>query len=214
MLQETPSDSRIAQAVGGMAQVSAFRSKVLLARKSRFKVAVDRRGHKLAGHSSLGRDSAGRRSPERWAVWAELVDRRHRNKHVLFVSAHLAPGPDTRRIDDRRARNARNLAAGIARVKRRGVPVVLGGDFNTHQGRNHNTATTALRRGTGLENPYIHGRHWDRGNYNSATGGRARPTIDTAWGHHIDQVWVTRGPRWSSGGRTSTRSSTAGTPGR
>ncbi len=188
-LQESPPTSGMARAIGGMTQTVAHSGKALLYRTKRFTVAKDRRGHARKGVLDLGRDPRARK--HRFAVWAELVDRRHSRKHVVFVSVHLSPGGDTKRANRLRSKNTRALVRGLQRVNPARRPVVVAGDFNSNQGRDHD-APGRLMSKQGLDNAFFVAHRWNKPNYNSATQDRAKAIWGTPWGYHVDQVWVNR----------------------
>lgn len=189
-LQETPPDSGMARAIGGMTQVVAMKGKALLFRSSRFNVAMAN-GHRRVGHIDLGKDP--RFNKHRYAVWAELVDRAHNNKHVIFLSLHLAPGGDTRKANALRNKNTNRLIDGLRRINPRNArPMVIAGDFNTHQGRSHNGPSKLLRK-AGYASSFFNAEHWERANLNSGNQGRRNPIVGNPWGYHLDQVWLRPG---------------------
>jgi endonuclease/exonuclease/phosphatase family metal-dependent hydrolase len=198
MLQEYPPGKGLEKRLGAYAVAEGKAAKALLYKKKRFKVA-HRNGKRLTGEINLGYDPGGHMY--RWAVWAELVDKRARGKHVIFVSTHLAPGADTKRMSKLRAKNARLMLRGIRRVNDRHVPVVIAGDFNHTQAGRWNGGAGMMKRG-GYRNSFFYAQSWYRPNINSYTQKRGRPTWSNLWGRHLDQVWVRPGQvrvlRWSN----------------
>jgi endonuclease/exonuclease/phosphatase (EEP) superfamily protein YafD len=181
-LEEATRHSGMARAVGGMAQAVAKSGKALLYRRNRFRLATHG-GKRRVGHLNLGPAGPGR--GHRYAVWAELVDRASR-QHIVFAATHLTPGHSSK-DDARRRREARNLVRGLARINPRRLPVVIGGDFNSHQGSRRNSPGVVMRR-AGLSNSYFRAHAWYRGKLNSANGYRLHPRVGATWGYHVDQV--------------------------
>ncbi|CAA9363314.1 MAG: hypothetical protein AVDCRST_MAG36-2826 [uncultured Nocardioidaceae bacterium] len=182
MLTEATPESGMAAAIGGMTQVVAKSGKALLFRKDAFTVA-HRNGSPRTGVLDLGSG--------RYAVWAELVDN-ETAQHVVFVSVHLSPGKDAPEFDEQRRRDATHLVAGLQRVNPGGLPVVVGGDFNSYEQRRYD-APGAVMRGAGLADSFWRAHKWRYGNYNTGNRGSAVPEIGKTWGRHIDQVWAEPG---------------------
>jgi endonuclease/exonuclease/phosphatase family metal-dependent hydrolase len=183
-LQEASPDSGMAGAVGGMVQAVAKSGKALLYRRHRFRLATPD-GKRRTGFLELGPAAHG--PGHRYAVWAELVDRAS-HQHVLFATPHLSPGHSAK-ADARRRREARTLVQGLARINPRRLPLVVAGDFNSHQGR-HPDSPSAVMAGAGLANSYFRAHAWERSRLNSANGFRLDPRVGVAWGYHVDQVWA------------------------
>ncbi len=201
MLQETTPTSGLAGEIGGLSQAKALSGKALLYRTSRFTPAKDRYGQRV-GSINLGYDDRKRRN--RYAVWAELVDHQAADKHVIFVSVHLSPGPDGVVNDDYRRGNTEKLLQGLKTINPAGLPVVVAGDFNSNQGRDYDSPST-LMQDAGFGNSFFLAEHWTMPNYNSATKNLLTPTLGTPWGYHVDQVWVdpdhTVVREWANGAR-------------
>jgi endonuclease/exonuclease/phosphatase family metal-dependent hydrolase len=195
MLTEAVEDSGMAGAVGeSMRQLIHHSGKALLYRTDRFRVA-NRDGEERTGFLDLGSD--------RFAVWAELVDKES-EQHVLFVGVHLSMGKDTQAADAQRGQDATHLVAGIHRINPAGLPVVVAGDFNSYEQRRYDSPG-AVMRSAGFANSFWRAHSWVRGNYNSANHGSAVPEISNNWGRHIDQVWAPPGQtqvlRWRNAAR-------------
>ena len=192
MLTEATPDSGMAAAIGGMTQVVAKSGKALLFRKDAFTVA-SRGGSPRTGWLDLG--------SHRYAVWAELVDR-ETSQHAVFVSVHLSPGKDRPEFDAQRRQDATNLVARIRGVNPGGLPVIVGGDFNSYEQRRYDSPGAVLR-GAGLADSFWRAHKWKYGNYNTGNRGSAVPEVGKTWGRHLDQVWAEPGRtqvlKWRNG---------------
>lgn len=201
MLQETTPTSGLAGEIGGYTQAKALSGKALLYRTGRFSPARSYDGQRV-GSINLGFDD--RKHRNRYAVWAELVDHQAADRHVIFVSVHLSPGPDGQVNDDYRRANAEKLVQGLRNINPAGLPVVVAGDFNSNQGRDYDSPSR-LMQAAGFGNAFFLAEHWTMPNYNSATKNLATPTLGTPWGYHVDQVWVdpdhTVVHQWANGAR-------------
>lgn len=186
-LQEAGRDNGLASAVGGFTQVHAMSGKALLYKTTRFSVAKNPDGSKRTGHLVLGYDE--RKRKHRYAVWAELLDKQHNDRRVIFVTTHLSPGEDNAHNDDYRRRQTVNLVDGLKRINPQDRPLVLGGDFNSSYSRDHDSPGRLLRN-AGLGHAYNLADRWTNPLHNSANKGLAEPSVGVPWGHHIDQVWV------------------------
>jgi endonuclease/exonuclease/phosphatase family metal-dependent hydrolase len=189
MLQEAFPESGMARAIGrGMVQVQAKSGKALLYDSDRFALATPA-GRRRTGWLDLGAVSPSSRG-RRYAVWAELIDRAS-GQHVVFAGVHLTPGSSDA-DDAKRREEADRLVAGLRRVNPRGLPLVVAGDFNSHQGRKPDSPG-AVMSSAGLANSYFRAHTWKRGKLNSANGMELVPRKGSAWGYHLDQVWAEPG---------------------
>jgi endonuclease/exonuclease/phosphatase family metal-dependent hydrolase len=187
MLQEAPPDSGMAAAIGGMTQARSKHAKALLYRTDRFAVAKSPTGKPRTGYLDLGLDPVP--NAHRWAVWAELLDRQNGDKPVIFVSVHLSAGGDTLERDTQRRKDATKLVEGLRTINPEGLPLVVGGDFNSNQGRTYDSPGQVMSD-AGLGSAFFLAESWTRPNYNSATGALPDPKVGATWGYHVDQVWV------------------------
>jgi endonuclease/exonuclease/phosphatase family metal-dependent hydrolase len=177
-LQETASDSGVDQKLSNTYAVAAYKSsKFLLYERDRFAM-------KRSGSIELGR--------KHWAVWADLADKEHDGKRVVFVSAHFGAGPDDPTGDGQRRENARRLLAGVHKINGKGRPVVYAGDFNSHKHRTYDSPTEVMNK-AGYWDAYDLAEKLVRPNYNSANQLRLNPVIGDTWGDHVDHVWVRPG---------------------
>lgn len=197
-LQENAADSKMAQRLRETYKLAEHMSgKSLLFRRDRFTMV---RG----GAIDLGHKPGA--PVNHWAVWAELADRAHAGKRVIFTSAHLVSGPDTVTIAGYRRANTERLVAGIAKVNPAGVPVVYAGDFNSHKHKVHDTPAEVMAA-SGYYDAYDLADALIRPNYNSGNQGKLEPCIGTLYGDHVDHVWVdpttTRVLRWANRAKMS-----------
>jgi len=189
MLEEAFPESGMARAIGrGMVQVQAKSGKALLYDTDRFYLATPG-GHRRTRYIDLGVLQSAKHG-HRYAVWAELVDRASR-QHVVFAGVHLAPG-ESDANDARRREEATRLVAGLRHVNPDGLPLVVAGDFNSHQGHSPDSPG-AVMSGAGLANSYFRAHSWKRSHLNSANGFKLDPRRGSAWGYHLDQVWAQPG---------------------
>ena len=186
MLEEAAPDSGMASAIGGMVQVVAKSGKALLYRRDRFELATPG-GKARTGYFVIGAGAGGGR---RYAVWAELVDRAS-GQHVLFAGTHLAPGNSVADDAVRRA-EANKLVAGLSELNPQRLPLVIAGDFNSHQGRTPDSPGAVLSE-AGLANSYFRAHSWRRSRVNSGNGFKLDPRTGLIWGYHLDQVWAPPG---------------------
>ncbi|GAA3516635.1 hypothetical protein GCM10022234_09830 [Aeromicrobium panaciterrae] len=125
---------------------------------------------------------------KKFAVWAELVDKTKADKHVIFVSVHLVTGTSTAAVNYRAA-EIRTLLAKIREVNPEGVPVVYGGDFNSHKNRSNDSVATEFHKG-GLYDAFDLAMKIGYQHFNTYNGFKVTPTIGVKWGDHVDHVWV------------------------
>jgi endonuclease/exonuclease/phosphatase family metal-dependent hydrolase len=187
MLEEATPESGMAGAIGGMVQVQAKSGKALLYRRDRFDLATPG-GTRRTGYLDLG--VASKASAHHYAVWAELIDRAS-GQHVVFAGVHLAPG-NSSDADARRRDETSRLVAGLAHVNTRGLPLVIAGDLNSHQGRHPDSPSDVLSA-AGLANSYFRAHSWHHAKLNSGNGFKLDPRKGSAWGYHLDQVWAEPG---------------------
>jgi endonuclease/exonuclease/phosphatase family metal-dependent hydrolase len=186
-LQEATRDNGLAHAMGGFTQVVAKSGKALLYRSARFSVVRGSNGQQRVGSIDLGYDPRGGKN--RYAVWAELADKRNGGRRVVFVSTHLSSGTDAPVYDAQRRRDATRLVAALRKVNAARRAMVVAGDFNSHAGRTHNSPETVMER-AGFASAFYNANQYSRPNYNSGNRGRAEPAIGNPWGYHMDQVWA------------------------
>jgi endonuclease/exonuclease/phosphatase family metal-dependent hydrolase len=184
-LQETARDSGVDQLLANRYTVAARKkAKMLLFRTDRFVM-------KRSGYLELTGEP-GTSHPSHYAVWAELADRAHDGKRVIFTSAHLSAGPDTATGDDHRRSDTLQLLAGVKDLNPDNVPVVYAGDYNSHKHRKFDSPARVMNA-AGYWDAFDLAEKLGRPNYNSANQLRYDPVIGDTWGDHVDHVWVEPG---------------------
>ncbi len=174
-------------------------AKRLMYRTSRFAVATtdcsdDQTGQceptprtgfiQLSGFCQVSTDCGS----DKYAVWAELIDRNSADKHVIFVSVHTTPGKTYAAAWTRKHEIERLLRA-MTSINTGGVPVVYAGDFNSHRNR-PNDYLASVFHAAGYWDSFELSRLLTRPNYNSYNGFSKTPIISRTWGDHVDHVWV------------------------
>lgn len=188
-LQEHPRGAMsplLTSTLSGTYAATAYASaKELLYKRSRFTLAD-------SGSLTLSRD--------KFAVWAELIDRAASNRRVIFVSAHLSTGKSAA-SDTVRGVETSRLISGIEQINQRDVPVVFAGDFNSNKSR-PNDAPRAAFNAKGYYDAYDLAAGLIRPNWNSAANFSSAPSpprTSYKWGDHVDHVWVRPGSAYVAG---------------
>ncbi len=198
-LQESASLTRSdANAIPGYTRVAYFSSKTLLLRTSRLAVVPISGGTPATQQGMLSScapaadlrvgciDMGGK-----YAVWAEVHDQQNTGRNVIFVDAHQSPGTDRAAIEKRRTETTK-LVAGITAVNPEGLPVIIGGDFNSHKHRSDDSTATVMHAG-GYTDAYDQAESLTQQHHNSYNNWKSTPTFSYTWGDHVDHVWVEAG---------------------
>lgn len=127
----------------------------------------------------------------KYAVWAELSDREAAGKRVVFVSVHLTSGKSESSALKRKA-ETQALISGINEINPQRLPVVIGGDFNSHRNRPADYPGWLLKA-AGFGDGFDLAESVSRQHYNSYNGFRPKPTLSVTWGDHNDHVWAQPG---------------------
>jgi exonuclease III len=199
-LQESASLTRSdAGAVPGYTRVAYYSSKTLLLRTGRFSVVPIPGGTPSTKEGLLEScapaadlrvgciDMGGR-----YAVWAEVHDpQADAVGNVIFVDVHQSPGTDRTAVEKRRLETTK-LVAGIAAINPNGLPVIMGGDFNSHKHRADDSTGTVLHS-AGYTDGYDLAESLTQQHHNSYNDWKTTPIFSYTWGDHIDHVWVQAG---------------------
>lgn len=150
------------------------------------------------GYICIGKDHGG---GNRYAVWAELVDKRTQ-KHTMFVDVHTVTGDDYTAATQRREEIKELFRSLKYRVNRDSLPVVFAGDFNSHKNRAHDYVADVMHQ-NGYYDAYDLATSLTRQHYNTYNDFERTPKISYTWGDHVDHVWVVPGssyvPVWANG---------------
>jgi endonuclease/exonuclease/phosphatase family metal-dependent hydrolase len=135
------------------------------------------------------------RAPNKYAVWAELVDQ-DTGKRMIFVSAHTSPAfadyPE-------RAQEIQTLMSRINQLNTAGLAVMYAGDFNSHKNRGEYSESAGFGSqdsvgrtfaAAGYYDSYDLASHLKRNNWNSYGGWSTTPKRSIVWGDHVDHVYV------------------------
>lgn len=178
--------------LAGYTQVAYSNAKQLYFRTDRFDVAVGPDSAPRAGSIAMGNG--------KYAVWGEAVDRQHDDKHVIFVSVHTTPGKSSTAAKRRRSEVA-TLTKTVANLNTAGLPVVFGGDFNSHKNRDDDYPASVLHA-AGYYDAYDLAQSLTRQHYNSYNDFKTTPVTSVKWGDHVDHIWSdptrTRVLRWTN----------------
>ena len=164
-------------------------AKRLFYKTSRFTVASPSSGPR-AGFITI--------STEKYAVWAELIDRLT-HKRIIFVSAHTSPAMADYPL---RGQQVENLLERMGQINTAGLPVVYAGDFNSHKNRGTYSESAGFGAqdtvgrtfaAAGYYDAYDLARTLKRPNWNSYSGFKTTPKISYTWGDHVDHVYVQPG---------------------
>jgi endonuclease/exonuclease/phosphatase family metal-dependent hydrolase len=171
----------------GYAEAVSKSAKRIFYKTSRFSLASDSSGVR-AGEIVM-------RAPNKYAVWAELVDR-DTNKRMIFVSAHTSPAfadyPE-------RAQEISTLMSRINQINGAGLAVMYAGDFNSNKNRGDYSESAGFGSqdsvgrtfaAAGYYDSYDLARTLKRNNWNSYGGWSTTPKRSIVWGDHVDHVFV------------------------
>lgn len=152
-----------------------------------------------SGSIFLGTHGGG----NRFAIWAELIDRAAGNKRTLFVNAHLVAGSTGERVAERKVESYK-LIDEIRKINTEGLPVVYGGDFNSHKGRTTDSVAAAFNT-RGYHDAFDLAMKLKYQHHNSYNAFQSSPILGIKWGDHVDHFWVnpgkTRVTSWANGAR-------------
>ncbi|UUW91293.1 endonuclease/exonuclease/phosphatase family protein [Pimelobacter simplex] len=119
------------------------------------------------------------------ACWVELENNASGHR-VIVVSLHLTPGTDAEKVAERE-RQIREVLRWLPR--RPGVPVVMGGDYNSSRSRDDDSPRPPLES-AGFRDSYdIAAAYNSPTAANSMNRWNRTPQDSTLWGAHIDRVF-------------------------
>ena len=132
---------------------------------------------------------SGRRLSGPGACWVEL-EHKGTSHRVIVVSLHLAPGTGAA-VDAERRTQIQNVLNWLP--DRPGVPVVIGGDYNSSRSRDNDSPRPPLERAGFLDSYDIAAAYLSPTALNSANNWQEIPRQSPRWGAHIDRVFTSRG---------------------
>jgi endonuclease/exonuclease/phosphatase family metal-dependent hydrolase len=138
------------------------------------------------------------RAPNKYAVWAELVDRAT-SKRMIVVSAHTSPAfadyPE-------RGKEISTLLSRVNYLNSADLPVMYAGDFNSHKNRGTYSDSAGFGAQDTVGRTFAAAGYYDssdlarrlaRNNWNSYGGWNTTPTKSVVWGDHVDHVYIKPG---------------------
>ncbi len=72
------------------------------------------------------------------------------------------------------------------------MPVVYGGDFNSHKNRSNDSVATEFHK-AGLYDSFDLAMKIGYQHFNTYNGFNTNPAVGVKWGDHVDHIWVTAG---------------------
>jgi endonuclease/exonuclease/phosphatase family metal-dependent hydrolase len=193
--QEAERDLLTGADLPGYVRVGQKSAKQLYLRADRFDIATGPDGAPRTGYVSMGHG--------KYAVWGEALDRTAAGKRVIFVSVHTTPGKTTEAAD-RRESEITKLVKAMSTINVERLPVVYGGDFNSHKNRDDDHVATVFHQ-AGFYDAYDLAQSLTRQHYNSYNDYKVKPVTSVKWGDHVDHVWSdptrTRVLGWTNGVR-------------
>jgi endonuclease/exonuclease/phosphatase family metal-dependent hydrolase len=181
-LDTTPGYERACQVGDGLPDQPNARNQSLIVKTSKFTVVPNSaRGLRFAGYTHGG-------------CWVKVTDNVS-GRPLVLASLHLAPPAQA--SDQTRANQAAVFWAAVS-ADAAGLPVVVGGDFNSDRGSGWDGAREFLNS-FGYDDAYDVAESYNALPYlNSFTEWSPVPRIFPRWGGHIDRVFVPPNARVTS----------------
>jgi endonuclease/exonuclease/phosphatase family metal-dependent hydrolase len=146
--------------------------------------------YKKSTYKAVGRGNHWALGGNRYAAYQELRSRAT-GARMLFVSTHLSVGSGGYWDGKRESETKRMIAAATARARRKGIPVVYAGDFNSDISKKHAfDGPGVAMRAASVANAFDVAQVRSKASYNSANGYQRRPPRA---GDHIDDVFTAPG---------------------
>jgi endonuclease/exonuclease/phosphatase family metal-dependent hydrolase len=149
----------------------------------------------VSGSSGVRAGEILMRAPNKYAVWAELVDQ-DTGKRMIFVSAHTSPAYADYPA---RAQEVSTLMAKVNQINTAGLAVIYAGDYNSNKNRGDYVESAGFGSqdtvgrtfaDAGYYDSYDLARTLKRNNWNSYAGWSTTPKRRIVWGDHVDHVYV------------------------